>query len=257
MYNELVAEWTFDNISGVVMNIAIPVGTIILDDQRGVSNGTVYASDKIYLKEGSDCVVRECIYLNGTTGTIDIPNNSVLQPIFGSENFTLETWAKPERWYNYEGLINKRNSGYHSASSGGLFVDASGIRFVIGNGTEDGSSNIAIISKPSLNEWYHIVGTVGIINGSKRMQMYINGNLVSEKSLSYDPSPNVDNLCIGGFYQGVRGFKGYMDEVRIYNSLLTQSQIQNSYIAGLNSLLVNGSISNEEYNQRISNIANY
>ncbi|MDD3046312.1 MAG: hypothetical protein PHH88_01385 [Candidatus Pacebacteria bacterium] len=108
MYNELVAEWTFDNISGVVMNTAIPVGTIILDDQRGVSNGTVYASDKIYLKEGSDCVVRECIYLNGTTGTIDIPNNSVLQPIFGSENFTLETWAKPERWYNYEGLINKR-----------------------------------------------------------------------------------------------------------------------------------------------------
>ncbi len=253
MLGNLVAEWTFDNVSGVAINAAIPAGTIISDDQ-GISNGTVYGTNTMYLKEGSDCVIRKCIYLTGTTGTITVPNNSDLQPIFGSENFTLETWVRPERWYDYEGLINKSISGYYSSSTGGLFVDSSGLRFLIGTGLD--SSGVQILTnKPTLNEWYYMVGTVGLINGSVRMRLYINGNLVDDDPLPYDPASDTDNLCIGGFYQAARGFKGHMDEVRIYNSLLSQSQIQNSYIAGLNSMLSNGSISKEDYNRRINALA--
>jgi prepilin-type N-terminal cleavage/methylation domain-containing protein len=253
MFTNLIAEWTFDNILGVTVNAAIPAGTVILDDQ-GISNGTTYGTDKIYLKDGSDCVIRKCIYLNGTTGTITVPNNLDLQPIFGSENFTLETWVKPERWYNYEGLINKSSSGYYSASNGGLFVDFSGIHFLIGTGLD--SSDVQILNnKPVLNEWYHVVGTVGLNNGSVRMKMYVNGSLVDNKPLTYNPDANTHNLCIGGFYEGVRGLKGYVDEVRIYNSILSQSQVQNNYIAGLNSMLANGNISKQEYNERINALA--
>jgi len=254
LYDNLITEYTFDNISGIAVNAAIPEGTIISDD-KGISNGHVYGTSKIYLKDGSDCVTRKCIYLTGTTGTITVPNNAEIQPVFGSENFTLETWARPERWYNYEGLINKSISGYYSSSTGGLFVDASGLHFLIGTGL-DASGVQALNNKPVLNEWYHMVGTVGLVNGSVRMRLYINGNLVDDDPLPYNPDPDTDNLCIGGFYEGTRGFQGRMDEVRIYNSFLSQAEVRSSYLAGLDSLLSKGSISKDEYNKRIEKLGN-
>ena len=253
MFNDLVSEWTFDDIVGVSVGSAIPNGTNI-PDGYGISNGYVFGDSKIYLKDSQDCVTRKCIYLDGTTGTITVPNNSQIQPIFGSENFTLELWVRPERFYNYEGLINKSDSGYHSASTGGLFMDVSGLRFIIGTGL-DSSTTSTITYKPILNEWYHMVGTVGDVDGVKKQSLYINGNLISQVNLTLNPSPTTDNLCIGGFYEGVRSLKGHIDEVRIYDKILSVAEIKNNYIAGLNSLLANNNISKEEYDQRLNNLA--
>jgi len=253
MFDHLVSEWTFDYITEASVGSAIPDGTVILDDQGG-NNGSVYGVSKIYLKDGADCVTRKCIYLNGTSGTITIPNNTELQSIFGSENFTLELWARPERLYNYEGLINKSVSGYYSASNGGLFVDISGFRFLIGTGID--SSNIDTLTyKPVLNEWYHVVGTTGIIDGTAKMKLYINGSLMATTVLNLDPPSTTANLCLGGFYEGVRGFLGHIDEVRVYNNVLSLSEVKQNYVAGLDSLLSNGNISKKEYDERLNNLA--
>ena len=50
-------------------------------------------------------------------------------------------------------------------------------------------------------------------------------------------------------------FKGLVDDFRIYNAALSTAQIKQNYIVGLNSLLANGNISKEEYNQRLNNLA--
>jgi len=50
-------------------------------------------------------------------------------------------------------------------------------------------------------------------------------------------------------------FHGLIDDARIYNAALSTSQIKQNYIAGLNSLLASGSISKEEYDQRLNNLA--
>ncbi len=46
-----------------------------------------------------------------------------------------------------------------------------------------------------------------------------------------------------------------IDDVRIYNAALSSAQIKQNYIAGLNSMLANGNISKQEYNERINNLA--
>lgn len=253
MFFSLVSEWTFNSLTEVSIGNALPADSLIVDDQ-GSNNGYVYGTDKIYLKGSDDCVAGKCIYLNGTTGTITVPNSSELQAIFGSENFTLEAWVKPERFYNYEGIINKSASGYYSASNGGLFMDTSGLRFIIGTGLNS-SSSAALTYKPVLEQWYHLVGTVGLVNGVSTMQLYINGSLVSQTALSLDPSSDTDALCIGGFYQGYRGFLGYIDEVKIYNKVLSSTEIKQNYLAGLNSLLANKNITKEEYVEKLTNPA--
>ncbi|MFA7157482.1 MAG: hypothetical protein WC123_07325 [Bacilli bacterium] len=56
---------------------------------------------------------------------------------------------------------------------------------------------------------------------------------------------------IGGSYS----FDGLIDDVRIYNEALSSVQIKQNYIAGLNSMLVNGNMSKEEYNQKIETLS--
>ncbi|MDD4358594.1 MAG: hypothetical protein PHY30_02135, partial [Candidatus Pacebacteria bacterium] len=53
----------------------------------------------------------------------------------------------------------------------------------------------------------------------------------------------------------LRRFTGLLDDIHIYNTALSSSQIKQNYIAGLNSMLANGNISKDEYNQRISDLA--
>jgi len=49
-------------------------------------------------------------------------------------------------------------------------------------------------------------------------------------------------------------FNGLIDEARLYSAVLSSAQIKQNYIAGLDSLLSKGSISKEEYNQRIETL---
>lgn len=45
-----------------------------------------------------------------------------------------------------------------------------------------------------------------------------------------------------------------MDDVGIYNAALSSSQIKQNYIAGLNLMLANGTMSKSEYNERIGSL---
>jgi hypothetical protein len=58
------------------------------------------------------------------------------------------------------------------------------------------------------------------------------------------------NLNIGRDPIG-RNINGFIDEVRIYATDLTASQIESQYYAGLDRLLAEGQISEQEYGQRL------
>ena len=83
-----------------------------------------------------------------------------------------------------------------------------------------------------LNTWYHIVG---VYDGSK-VKIYINGDYVTEHSRSGDHDYNHgtygnDYLRIGIYkdYDEHFAFKGYMDEVAIYDYALSSAEIKEHY----------------------------
>ena len=50
-------------------------------------------------------------------------------------------------------------------------------------------------------------------------------------------------------------FDGSLDDLRIYNAALSLSQIKQNYISGLDSLLSQKSISKEDHNQKVNELA--
>ncbi len=58
-----------------------------------------------------------------------------------------------------------------------------------------------------------------------------------------------------GYGANLYMWNGFIDDVRIYDAALSSSRIKQNYIAGLNSMLANGSLSKEEYNQKIESLA--
>ena len=99
--------------------------------------------------------------------------------------------------------------------------------------------------------WHHIVGT---FNGTV-WKIYGDGSL----DVSLEDACTLESsdypLYIGARDYNYSFYGGSIDDVRIYNTALSSSQIKQEYIAGLNSLLANNNISKEEYLSRIENLS--
>lgn len=197
----------------------------------------------------SSCVSGSCLYFDGSNDYVEISDSPSLDEVFGTENFTLEAWVYPQDWVNYRGIINKRQSGYYSATPGGLFSDASGIKFIIGTGNPAESAN-ALVYQPSLNQWHHIAAIADKTN----MYLYVDGQFRSKTAITLDPPSNDEPLCIGSFYQTTRSFLGYIDEVKIYSQPMQTSRVIKNYLAGLDRLLAIGQIAEKEYQQRLADL---
>ena len=73
-----------------------------------------------------------------------------------------------------------------------------------------------------LNTWTHVAGTY---NGS-RLRLYINGALVAYLPATGAFEVNANPLWIGGNAVYGEYFQGILDDLRIYNRMLTQTEIQ-------------------------------
>ena len=76
----------------------------------------------------------------------------------------------------------------------------------------------------TIDTWYHFAGTFD----GKTLQVFVNGKLEGEADNPTDITPSNLDLWIGGddFGRPSDMFPGKIDEVRIYNKVLTESQIR-------------------------------
>ncbi len=83
--------------------------------------------------------------------------------------------------------------------------------------------------------WYHAAGTWE--EGEHRV--YLNGKLVfEEKGNEALPLKDVDNdLRVGGTFAGLRNFQGIIDEVRVWNRVLSVKEISDNMKLGFGQIL--------------------
>ena len=84
--------------------------------------------------------------------------------------------------------------------------------------------------------WYHAAGT-WTEKGHPRL--YLNGELVLEDDGNEEVplEDRENNLRVGGTFAGLRNFEGIIDEVRIWNRVLDQDEIQENMNLGFGPLL--------------------
>ncbi len=148
--------------------------------------------------------------------------------IFNSDSLTIEAWINASQWKSqqWQGTIVGKDQGNQSG-----FVLRCGnngrLSFTVGTGT----SWPEVVSTPIMqtNVWHHVAAVLS----NDSMFIYIDGNLEGINPNGAIAHSTV-NLHIGessGF--AGRVFDGRIDEVRIWNTARTQSEIQANDTVGL------------------------
>jgi len=141
---------------------------------------------------------------------------------------TWEAWIKPARlnYADFQGLLTTDNGGWDR----GIWIPNNSNQLIIGCGVSGWIPSVTLSS----GVWYHIA----IVYQTDNVLFYLNG---AEYSYGQAPSDQATtyNLRIGCDYNN-RGFQGEIDEVRIWNTARTKTQIQSSFasLAGNESGLV-------------------
>ncbi len=156
-------------------------------------------------------------------GTNDYVNTGLNPSTVLGQNITMSAWVYPTAQSNYRGIM-----GDHAATGNkGLLIQYNGgWTGGFGDGTNWFTKNIGDLT---LSQWSHVVyvikgGASGYIKG------YVNGVEITTQT---DVSTNISHeaaFWIGRAYSADnRYFQGTIDDVRVYNRILTPTEITNLY----------------------------
>lgn len=166
--------------------------------------------------------IGQAYLFNGKNESIEIANSDKLNP---EQSITITAWVKPLD-------STQRIMGKHdSDASGGWYLWLSPEKEFVFT-VSDGLGDISLKSPSTykLAEWHHIAGQYD--DRTKKMALYVNGEKTNEITLLKAVLPSKSDFTIGKFSSGADGyFKGTIDEVRLYNRILSPQEIQKSYSA--------------------------
>ncbi|MBL7937545.1 MAG: T9SS type A sorting domain-containing protein [Bacteroidia bacterium] len=160
-----------------------------------------------------------------------------------TNSLTVEAWVLP-RATTYRRIISTYNA---TSTSGEIILDTynttnngRGLRFVV-EGAGNTLHQLSIANVLTLNVWNHVSGTFS--NGVTKL--YVNGTAVATSTAPFTSIPSCTNkLTIGEdpTIATAEYFNGKIDEVRIWNTARTQTEIagnMNNCLAGNESGLIN------------------
>jgi fibronectin type 3 domain-containing protein len=205
----LVAAYAFDEGSG----------TTVTDSSGNGNNGTITNATWSTSGEYGDA-----LSFNGTSALVTIPNSASLQL---SSGMTLEAWVNPTTVNsNWRDVIYKANDNFYleATSTSSSHPDAG----VIAGGTYADAFGPAALTAGA---WSFLTETY---DGST-LRLYVNGTLVASTAHTGPIATSTNPLQIGGDSLYGQYFAGLIDNVRVYNTALSASQIQgdeNSPIGG-------------------------
>lgn len=185
------------------------------DGTPNASNGTVTGATLT-----TDRKTRPNSAYNFSNAYINAGNTSALQiPAGGS--VTMCVWVYPTSGPgSFAGVVGKRNATSYDYS-----MNYTSANFQIQ--TDGGSSNGIYAYVPPLSTWTHICG---VITTSPRTILYINGQVFGNSGGAGGGVANTgQTLNIGSSYPGAEYFLGKLDDVRIYNRVLSAAEVNDLY----------------------------
>jgi hypothetical protein len=164
------------------------------------------------------------------TGTSSVNLGTAANLEMGADGaVTVSMWVRPTSLSNYGQLFFGGGSG--GAQGYGMKLDSSGNFNYEIMGNSGVRYNYTSAFGLQVNNWYHITA---IFDGkNNRMQAYLNGVLKHSVNIS-EPGAvnNADNFYLGMHSGPTWYYNGFMDDVKVYNSIRTPEQIVREYVEG-------------------------
>ncbi|MBN8879210.1 MAG: T9SS type A sorting domain-containing protein [Sphingobacteriales bacterium] len=168
------------------------------------------------------------VLFNGNALSFDGLNDQVIIPHSVSSDFTLEYWVRTTatsgggtQWFQGSGIVDAEVGG--DTYDWGTSLLGSKLAFGIGN---PGSDRTAIsVDDINTGNWVHVA--VSWRQSTGEVKMYINGTdqgVFPATSTALRSAP--PRIALGSTQPNIQFFAGTLDDVRIWNVVRTQSQIQ-------------------------------
>jgi len=205
----LVGYWKFDENSG----------TAVQDFSTSAANGT-WAGTGTHWTTGK---IRSAGDFNGTD---DLVSMGDVLDIIGTSGMTISAWVKVDTFKDWGMIADKLVTGgnYRFFTNADRSVEF-GIRNTA-NGYESVKTAAAVLNA---GQWYHLVATFNDVNTGK---IYINGNpnpSATKSNFTLVRGNTTEALKFGRTNNNSVNFDGALDEIRIYNRVLSAVEITQLY----------------------------
>ena len=178
-------------------------------NNHGIANEVSITSDQLALENFA-------YYFNGDDSGIEVPNNPQL---FLDDEFTISAWIYPEEKKS-QTILRKGNA--ISGTGAWPYGLSSSANELIFSTNSEGQLKQVKKNGYEINTWYLITGVVK----DQKMFLYVNNELIASEEIQGSILNNDQPLLIGTRLNLPSStFKGKIDEVRIYNVALNQSEI--------------------------------
>lgn len=201
--------------------IRVHFASVSFSDEQGSNDG---AAANLPSFDAGYGVRRDWVFTDNASAHIAVPDDDSLS--FTDNKFSLSVWTKiPSPLASgsvlYKGSGNTDREYMLTLQSSGksqfrIFEFGDKLDFR----TADTETKIFVA-----DEWYHFVG---VWDGSK-LCIYLNGEKVSEESITVSMGSLTSTLHISTFGGSVLDFPGFLDEIRIYSRAITTDEIDTLY----------------------------
>ncbi|NHX39575.1 MULTISPECIES: LamG domain-containing protein [Haloarcula] len=219
-----VSYWDFEQINRTTVPDVWDSGTLPVNNGQRSSFSFSFSESTFYRPSVRQDQTRGShLDFSQTSDPVEIPDDPSLDP---TGEFSLSVWAYlSSSQTGLSRLFSKWNGG----SAGYQFFIASGEIL-----NEAQSDELAIETQDDFvltgmtlatKTWTHLVWS----HGSSNDTVYVNGSKVYDQPALDDPAPSDSSLLLGNGPDGPWSYDGYMDEPKVYDIALTDSQVQNLY----------------------------
>ena len=191
------------------------------NEVKDSSGNTLHGTPKGDANTKNEAQIGRSAYFDGDKDYVEVANNEKLQ-LIGDASWSL--WVKAEDFNEgRQGLLFK-----HYDKEYELIMETNGqISFYHGNGVGEEMQEPSS-AKVVKNSWTHVVITRNA--ATKTISWYINGQKVGTDTYTKTPKISSSKLFIGMRGNNNNyGFKGYLDEVKIFNKTLTDNDVSRIY----------------------------
>jgi hypothetical protein len=211
-------------------------GTTVTDESTNALHGTYYNSPTLLQTGAITSDANNSINLNGSSQYATLPNSSTFDP--GTGTYTILGWFKTSATYGSAGYI-LHNYGSGVIPSVSLGVNSADQKLYAM--LRDGGGNMVSVTGQgsAVNDGtWHFAALVR--DSQTSIKVYLDGSLLGSSS-----TPGMGSITFSGlgpFSIGRRSgnndsyFNGQIDEIALFNSALTATQISNLYNAGVGNL---------------------
>ena len=213
--SKLIAYYKFDEGNGTIANNSGSGGSIL----NSTLSGTIIPT---WTNDGK---FNKALSFNGTNSNVLLASTL---PITSDTTYT--GWFKINSFNDWASVFGNFKYGNNTTPFGMNFIPFNGfIRVCSGTGSGAYVTNNFTSTDIVLNKWIH--GAL-VYNGSQ-IKVYINGKYINSANRTVNQSNT--NFVIGRWatdYSSSYYFPGNIDEVKIYNTALTDDEVKQDYNQG-------------------------